>query len=137
MRFCYVNENNKTCIGERSSYTVLVIVHQTQYTMTNAFSLLVQEIKSIASAYQFDHDIELINGYAGISPISVHPELYTLILKSLRLKEMTDGAFDICACTSNEGVTDAIEINPLLLSVYLPSSNIKISLGRINDIDIN
>ena len=105
--------------------------------MSNVLNTLIQEIKSIASSYQFDRDIELINGYAGISPISVQPELYTLILKSLRLKDLTQGAFDICGTISNQTASSQIEINPLLLSVYLPSSGMKISLLPIKDLDIN
>jgi len=106
--------------------------------MSTAPNVLIEEIKSIASAYQFDRDIELINGYAGIAPISVQPELYTLILKSLQLKKLTEGAFDICSnFSSSEPKNGQIEINPLLLSVYLPISSMKISLGPISKLDIN
>jgi len=104
--------------------------------MNNAPIHLIQEIKTIVKTNHFDQDIEMINGYAGISPISVQPELYTLILKSLRLKELTGGTFDIFD-SSSQGRYDAIEINPLLLSVYLPKSGMRISLNNIRALDIN
>ena len=96
---------------------------------------LIQEIKTIARTHHFDQDIEMINGYAGISPISVQPELYTLILKSIRLKELTGGVFDIFNTSDKSG--HQVEVNPLLLSVYLPFSEMEISLGPIAELGIN
>ena len=117
---------------------IYIHVHLQPNKMNYTPTRLIQEIKTIANTNEFTQDIAMINGYVGISPISVQPELYTLILKSIRLKELTDGAFDIFDRNGAAATFDTkIEINPLLLSVYLPFSDMKISQRTINQLDIN
>ncbi len=105
---------------------------QNLFYMTDLAYDLIDEIKSMTRSQHFNQDIEMINGHAGISPISVSPELYTVILQSIRLKKLTNGAIDICRSNNHEiSMSKEIEVNPLLLSIYLPNSRMKISLGNI------
>ena len=102
--------------------------------MTNAHisNQLAKELLDMVQDHHFERDIELVNGHAGIVPISVTPELYSLIAKSIRLQEITRGDFDIFERSGPAGSEqNEVEINPLLLSVYLPHSGIRIDLGKI------
>ncbi|HMF69890.1 MAG TPA: FAD:protein FMN transferase, partial [Flavitalea sp.] len=55
----------------------------------------IQRIESLLTTFDDKSETNLINRYAGRSPVKVSPEVYNLIERSLRISSITDGAFDI------------------------------------------
>ncbi len=55
----------------------------------------ITRIEKLISSWDPSSQTSLINTNAGIKPVSVDPELYNLIQRSLKISEITDGAFDI------------------------------------------
>ncbi|WP_081675040.1 FAD:protein FMN transferase [Daejeonella oryzae] len=55
----------------------------------------IQRIESLLTTFREDSETNLINKYAGISPVKVCSEIYDLICRCRRISELTQGAFDI------------------------------------------
>lgn len=55
----------------------------------------VQRIESLLTTYRNDSETNLINRSAGIEAIAVSDEIFRLIQRSIRISELTQGAFDI------------------------------------------
>lgn len=55
----------------------------------------IQRIEKLISSWDPDSQTSEINRNAGIKPVKVDPELFNLIQRSLKISEITDGAFDI------------------------------------------
>jgi len=55
----------------------------------------IQRIESLLTTFNDNSETNLINRYAGQSPVKVSAEVYNLIERSLRISSVTDGAFDI------------------------------------------
>jgi len=54
----------------------------------------VGRVESLMSRFSPDSDISRINAAAGVAPVSVDPEVFALLERSVRISELTDGAFD-------------------------------------------
>ncbi len=54
-----------------------------------------QRIQALSDHFNPDSQVAEINHMAGIRPVVVDPELFTIIEKAVQLSEKTDGAFDI------------------------------------------
>ncbi|WP_159476681.1 FAD:protein FMN transferase [Dyadobacter sp. 3J3] len=55
----------------------------------------IQRIEQLLSTFREDSQTQLINNHAGIRPVAVDYEVYALIERSIRISELTQGAFDI------------------------------------------
>ncbi len=55
----------------------------------------IKRIEKLISSWDTNSETSLINKNAGVSPIQVSQELYQLIERSIKISELTDGAFDI------------------------------------------
>lgn len=55
----------------------------------------IERIEQLLSHYLPESEISYINAHAGDEPIHVHPEVFDLIARAIRLSEETEGAFDI------------------------------------------
>ena len=55
----------------------------------------VQRIERLLTTFKEDSQTNLINRFAGIEPVKVDPEVFRLISRSIRISELTQGAFDI------------------------------------------
>ncbi len=55
----------------------------------------ISRIEALLTTYQDSSQTQLINQNAGIQPVRVDQEVFDLIQRSLRLSELTQGAFDI------------------------------------------
>jgi FAD:protein FMN transferase len=55
----------------------------------------ISRIESLLTTYQPDSQTHRINARAGIAPVVVDQEVFDLIHRSLRISELTQGAFDI------------------------------------------
>lgn len=92
-------------------------------------------IKQVISEYRssnFQECVEDINRHAGITPVSVEPELYTFIIRCVHLHESTNGTFDIFERSGEGGLAhNLVELNPLELSIYLPHNGIRINIDKL------
>ena len=55
----------------------------------------VTRIEKLISEWDSTTQISMVNKYAGIKPVKVDKEVYDLIVRSIKISEFTDGAFDI------------------------------------------
>ncbi len=55
----------------------------------------VQRIERLFTTFSADSQVNQINANAGVKPVKVDGEVLALIQRSLRIAELTDGAFDI------------------------------------------
>lgn len=55
----------------------------------------VQRIECLFTTFSADSQVNQINANAGVKPVKVDGEVLALIQRSLRIAELTDGAFDI------------------------------------------
>jgi thiamine biosynthesis lipoprotein len=55
----------------------------------------IQRIEQLLSTFIADSQTNLINDHAGIAPVQVDKEVYDLIARSVRISDLTQGAFDI------------------------------------------
>src|SRR5580658_5175469 len=55
----------------------------------------IQRIEKLLTTFSEDSETALVNRQAGVSPVSVSRETFELIRRSLRISELTQGAFDI------------------------------------------
>jgi thiamine biosynthesis lipoprotein len=78
----------------------LTIVHEDKEFANKCLDIGVSEIKRLEkklTEFSDDSLTSLINRYAGIKPIEVDDETFKLIKRSLKLSELTQGAFDVTA----------------------------------------
>src|SRR5690606_23498752 len=54
-----------------------------------------QRIENLISSWKSDSQTTMINSNAGIKPVKVDRELFSLIQRAIGISEITDGAFDI------------------------------------------
>jgi thiamine biosynthesis lipoprotein len=76
----------------------LTVVAENEKTGNEHINLAIAEIKRIErllTTYKEDSQTNLINENAGIKPVSVDPEVFNLIERSLAISKITQGAFDI------------------------------------------
>jgi thiamine biosynthesis lipoprotein len=55
----------------------------------------IRRIEKILTTYKDDSETNLVNRHAGIKPVEVSEEVFSLIQRSIRISELTQGAFDI------------------------------------------
>lgn len=55
----------------------------------------IERIEQLLSHYLPESEISYINAHAGTEPVRIHPEVFELIERAVRLSEETEGAFDI------------------------------------------
>ncbi len=114
----------------------------------------IRRIEALISSWREDSETGAINHAAGKSPVRVSPELYRLIERSIRISELTAGAFDISGTLARyywnfnkqenpmppeEKILELrdkinyklIELNPEDYSVFLKREGMKIGFGGI------
>ena len=84
--------------------------------MSNAFAEI-QRIENLLSNDIVDSQTNLINQNAGIAPVKVDKEIFNLIDRSLKISELTHGAFDITRVYGN-GANSAPHTNYLDVLLY-------------------
>jgi thiamine biosynthesis lipoprotein len=55
----------------------------------------IQRIEKLLTTFNEDSETSLINHNAGIAPVTVSPETFSIIERSIRISRLTQGAFDI------------------------------------------
>lgn len=141
-------------MGSRFEITV---VANNQNEADNYIDLAVSEIsriESLISSWDPESQTSAINANAGIRPVKVDPELFSLIERCIGISKLTDGAFDISYASMDRiwkfdgSMTEMpssvaiqksvskvgyqnIELNPAKSTVFLKLPGMKIGFGGI------
>ena len=114
----------------------------------------VTRIEKLISEWDSTTQISHVNYYAGIHPVKVDKEVFDLIVRSIKISELTDGAFDVTWAAMNqiwkfdgsmkrlptrEEVAEAaarvgyknIVLDPVNLTVYLKLKGMRLGFGGI------
>ncbi len=82
-------------MGNRFEFTVVASdAEWAQKRIDEAISEI-RRIEDLLSTYKDDSETNLVNNNAGILPVKVCNELFTLIERSIRISSITQGSFDI------------------------------------------
>lgn len=82
-------------MGNRFEFTVIAANEQEGNVAINNAIAEVQRIENLLTTFSDFSQTSLINAHAGLSPVKVEEEVINLIERSIRVSEITDGAFDI------------------------------------------
>ena len=77
---------------------VITVVHSDYQTSNKLIDLAIEEIQRIEkllTTYSENSQTYQINVNSGIRPFKVDQEVFDLIARSIKISELTDGAFDI------------------------------------------
>ncbi|MBO0329221.1 FAD:protein FMN transferase [[Muricauda] lutisoli] len=82
-------------MGTRFEITVVAPNEEIGYINIDEAVSEIERIENIISSWNEKSETSLINTNAGIKPVKVSHELFNLIERSIKISEITDGAFDI------------------------------------------
>lgn len=82
-------------MGNRFEISVVSHIEEFAHRATDAAIAEIQRIERLLTTYREDSETNLVNSYAGIQPVKVSEETFGLIERSLRISQVTQGAFDI------------------------------------------
>jgi len=82
-------------MGNRFEFTVIAENEQEGNVAIDAAIDEVRRIEYLLTTFSDLSQTNLINEHAGLSPVKVDEEVISLIERSIRISEITDGAFDI------------------------------------------
>jgi len=87
----------KSCklMGNHFELTVVANDEKWAYDKIDSGVAEIQRIERLLTTFSDDSETNLINQNAGISPVVVSAETFDLIERSLRISQVTQGAFDI------------------------------------------
>jgi thiamine biosynthesis lipoprotein len=74
----------------------------------------INRVEKLLSAFSDDSTINQINRNAGVKPVKTDAEIFRLIDRSLKISELTHGAFDITYYTADKGTPAYFDGNPEL-----------------------
>ncbi|MFT0715981.1 FAD:protein FMN transferase [Flagellimonas lutimaris] len=89
-------------MGTRFEITVVAPNEEIGYINIDEAVSEIERIEKIISSWDKDSETSLINKNAGIKPVKVSRELINLIERSIKISEITDGAFDITYASMDE-----------------------------------
>ena len=82
-------------MGTRFEITAMAVDKQTAEKAVMSGIEEIQRIEALISSWKETSQTSEINKNAGIQPVKVDAELYNLIERSIKVSNLTDGAFDI------------------------------------------
>ncbi|MCS3802289.1 FAD:protein FMN transferase [Niastella sp. OAS944] len=82
-------------MGNTFEFTVVGDDKEKAYEAINLAIAEVRRIEKLFTTFDDNSQTNQINRMAGISPVKVDKEVFELIKRSLKISEVTDGAFDI------------------------------------------
>jgi len=89
-------------MGTRFEITVVAPNEEIGYINIDVAVSEIERIENLISSWNKDSETTLINKNAGIKPVKVSRELIDLIERSIKISEITDGAFDITYASMDE-----------------------------------
>ena len=82
-------------MGNQFEITVVASVAEWAYKHIDEAIDEISRIEDLLSTFKEDSETNLINRNAGIQPVKVSDEVYSLIERSIRISSITQGSFDI------------------------------------------
>ena len=82
-------------MGNTFEFTVVGYDKEKAYEAINLAIAEVRRIEKLFTTFDDNSQTNQVNRMAGISPVKVEKEVFELIRRSLKISEVTDGAFDI------------------------------------------
>jgi FAD:protein FMN transferase len=82
-------------MGNRFELTVLADDEEQAKVSLDAAVAEIQRLEALLTTFADTSETNKINDLAGVAPFRPSPEVYDLIARSLRISELTQGAFDI------------------------------------------
>ncbi len=89
-------------MGSRFEITVVAVNEELGYINIDEAVAEIKRIEKLISAWDSSSETTLINKNAGIKPVKVSVELFSLIERAKQISEITDGAFDISYASKAE-----------------------------------
>ncbi len=89
-------------MGSRFDITVVSVNEDLGYINIDEATAEITRIEKLISSWNAESETSLINENAGIKPVKVSAELFTLIERAKQISELTDGAFDISFASLGE-----------------------------------
>ncbi|MEO9510542.1 MAG: FAD:protein FMN transferase [Flavobacteriaceae bacterium] len=141
-------------MGTRFEITVIAPNEDIGYINIDEAVSEIERVERIISSWDEASETALVNKNAGIKPVKVSPELFRLIERSIRISEITSGAFDITYASMDniwkfDGTMKStpseleiarsvsrigyhkIVLNPEMQTVYLSQAGMRIGFGAI------
>ncbi len=141
-------------MGTRFEITVVAPNEEIGYINIDEAVSEIERIEKMISSWDENSETSKINQNAGIAPVKVSPELFGLIERSIKISEITDGAFDISYASmdniwkfdgsmdkvpSEEQIKESVEkvgyenivLNSRERTVYLNKPGMRIGFGAI------
>ena len=141
-------------MGSRFEITVVAPSQQQADASIDLAVGEISRIEALISSWDPASQTSEINRMAGVRPVAVDPELYSLIERSLAISKLTDGAFDISYASmdriwkfdgsmtempAQEAIRESVArvgfgkivLDPEKHSVFLPEPGMKIGFGGI------
>jgi FAD:protein FMN transferase len=82
-------------MGNRFEFTVLADSRQQAQAALEAAIAEIRRLEALLTTFSDSSETNQINAMAGIGPVTPSPEVYGLISRSLRISQLTQGAFDL------------------------------------------
>jgi thiamine biosynthesis lipoprotein len=82
-------------MGNRFEITVVAADESWAHEKISKAVREIQRIETLLTTFRDDSQANQINRFAGIQPVIVDKEVFDLIKRSVRISEITDGAFDL------------------------------------------
>ena len=89
-----------------NSFEITIVVEQQAWAeeCLNRAVLEIKRIEKLLTTFSDDSETNQVNRYAGIQPVAVSKEFFELVERSVRISELTDGAFDITYGSANKSL---------------------------------
>src|SRR3954469_22291164 len=82
-------------MGNRFEISVVSDDEQWANNLIESAIFEIRRIEQLLTTFNHSSQTSEINAYAGIKPVKVDQEVYNLIYRSIRISDLTQGAFDI------------------------------------------
>jgi thiamine biosynthesis lipoprotein len=90
-----VHQREMRLMGNR--FEISVVCHDAEIAQQHIDAAVteIQRVEKLFTTFSDDSQTNLINQNAGIKPVKVDREVFNLIVRSIRISDLTQGAFDI------------------------------------------
>ena len=90
-----VHQKAQKLMGNIFTFSVVADEEDWSYECIDTAVLEVKRIESLLTTFDENSQTSLINRFAGIEPVKVDREVFNIIERSLKISNLTQGAFDI------------------------------------------
>lgn len=88
-------------MGCRFDITVIASNEAEGNTYIDIAAKEISRVENLISEWDSTTQISEVNRYAGVKPVKVDKEVFDLIVRSIKISELTDGAFDVTWAAMN------------------------------------